>query len=429
MILRVGMTRYDDDDDAVIESKKQPLITTPTPSLPFLGNDLIVEIMLRLPARSLLQLKSVCSSWRTLISSSKFATEHLRRSLSSDPTSASLRIAYHNLSRIYRKIGDFSVQSVLENSFYEPTRAIAFGGRNHYRIIGSCNGLLCLQHNTDRNNHAALLWNPCTGFTSQSLEIGGFLSLCGFGYDHVSDSYKLFGIVTKNQKPRESATRVFTFGSNSSGRTIQDIPLTSLLGEGGRVSITNKIGIFVNASGTLNWIVWRELCHFAILSLDLGKETYRKISLPSRDCGDDPGIIPELCVLRNCLAVCFDHKKTHWVIWLMKENDVTNQCWTQLAKIPNFPQFINPQGYVPLRPLYVSENDVLMAVAPTNKIVLHNLKDGGMSFPIIYSPNDGMSKHPPLFDSSGTRCFHIYRESLVLPSHCGVLQSCSTRLL
>ncbi|MED6192454.1 hypothetical protein PIB30_010389 [Stylosanthes scabra] len=105
-------------------------------------------------------------------------------------------------------------------------------------------------------------------------------------------------------------------------------------------------GVFV--SNTLNWIVDGYCSSDVVLSFDLGKETYCYLSLPERDPEDDLGNAVALSVLRNCLAVCFEHKRTHWAVWLIKEYGVT-QSWTRLALIPH--QVIsNPNYGFGLRP-------------------------------------------------------------------------------
>jgi len=50
--------------------------TTANNPLPFLPEELIVKILLKLPVKSLLQFKRVCKLWKTLISDTQFANKH-----------------------------------------------------------------------------------------------------------------------------------------------------------------------------------------------------------------------------------------------------------------------------------------------------------------------------------------------------------------
>ncbi|MED6154212.1 hypothetical protein PIB30_110044, partial [Stylosanthes scabra] len=139
-------------------------VVMPSQPLPVLPDDIIREILLRLPARSLLLLKSVCRSWRTLISSSKFANDHVQRSISADPCLSDSRVVYRDWDYNCKRFGDFPIETLLKNPSKLPEVVLLQGGSN-YRIIGSCNGLLCLLEvegaNTRKNR--AMLWNPCTG--------------------------------------------------------------------------------------------------------------------------------------------------------------------------------------------------------------------------------------------------------------------------
>ncbi|MED6137331.1 hypothetical protein PIB30_064022 [Stylosanthes scabra] len=291
---------------------------TPPQPLAVLPKELIAEILLRLPARNLVRLRSVCRSWRTLISSSQFANEHVPRLIAADPSLSDPRVAYNHPCWVYgrsKRFGDFSVRSLLENPT-EPTEVLRFEGRLCHYIIGSCNGLLCLLENFGMKSRI-MLWNPCTGLASPSLEIQCLSLVYGFGYDHVNDKYKLcYSIAGKRR------------------------------------------GVFVPGTATLNSIHSHgTTLGCFVLSLDLVKESFKEFSLPHKG-PDNETIVQELCVLRNCLAVCFKHREIGWSVWLMKEYGVT-QSWTKLAVIPCHPRLSGDS----LKPLCAWGNDVLVAVA------------------------------------------------------------------
>ncbi|QHN75894.1 hypothetical protein HN51_053536 [Arachis hypogaea] len=383
-----------------------------------LPDEIVEEILLRLPVSSLLPLRTVCRSWRTLISSSKFAHDHARRSILVDPTLTHPQIAYYGVDYKYRGIGIFSIRSVFESTFREPTQVARYEHQTqrYFRVIGSCNGLLCLVDETAPNTVNAILWNPCTGFTSEPTpEIGGFFVVCGFGYDRVSDSYKLFGMLT-DLASYERRTVIYTFAPNSSWRTIQDVDLDLL----GPIDVNNRDGEFVSSSNnnTLNWVGMNDV----ILSLDLGNETYSYFPLPERDPKDDVRVSVELSVLRNRLAVCFEHKRSDWAVWVMEEYGVT-ESWSRLALIPR--QVVKPNDVRCLRPLYISDNDALLAITPSFRIVLCDLKEKHVLVPIIVDQfvDDYFDHYYLLSQCTYARCFYVYHESLVSPSHYAIASS------
>ncbi|XLR36291.1 F-box/kelch-repeat protein At3g23880-like [Arachis hypogaea] len=392
-----------------------------------LPEELIREILLRLPARTLASLRSVCTSWRNLISAPDFTFNHLRRSYFRDPSLTPPQIAYHRIILPSVTIRVLSVQSMMENPS-KPTRLDCFRGPCDYTIVGSFHGLLCM-FNYDRSQKShAMLWNPCTGFTFKSPEISGIARISGFGYDHLSDTYKLYGIFKKNgPSGMESSTRIYTFGPTSSWRRIDDIPL-ALLGVGvptdDHCTFHNTTGVFFcsKKACTINWSIMSPkkdwITKDVVVYFDLGKETYGGFTLPVRLSG----YCTHLCVLRDCLSVCYeDEIKRHWIMWQMKEYG-DPQSWTTLAIIPFYPQL--PLRGNRLRPLYISESDVLLALSSHFQMVLYNLNDGSVDFPVIDSPSD--NNHHSFDSSHYSDSFHIYHESLVFPRG---LQSNSSDML
>ncbi|MED6203812.1 hypothetical protein PIB30_003103 [Stylosanthes scabra] len=269
--------RIDDRNHAEKKPARGLQLTSRTLPMEELSEEMIMEILLRLPARTLCCMKSVCSSWRTLISSPDFTWNHVRRSSSLDSRLTPPRIAYDK----FDGIGVLSVQSLLDNDPSEPTKVAHFRAEWSYRIVGYCHGMLCLLHDdNDIGGHMhALLWNPCTGFTFLSPQIRGYANFCGFGYDHLNDTYKFCGII-RNLGPSgfENSARIYTFGPNSPWRIIDDIPTDEDLS-----MADNKKGVYFGSSRecTLNWSFFHVVYYF-----DLGKETYGHFALPDRDSSD-----------------------------------------------------------------------------------------------------------------------------------------------
>ncbi|XP_058725759.1 F-box/kelch-repeat protein At3g23880-like [Vicia villosa] len=353
-----------------------------------LPEDLIMDIFLRLPVRSLLQLKCVCKSWKTLISDSQFAKRHLQR-LTINPSITNLQIFFGSeLGRI----ASLPLKPLLEKPS-ESTKAVEFSMEQYrFSILGACNGLVCL---LDTHQGYVTLWNPSTRFKSKKSPSLNLLfnkwgvTCYGFGYDHVNDKYKVLLDVQFDD------VRLYTFGENS-WTTIQNFPCDP----------ATPAGKFVR--GTLNWVIVRWVDGYSeiqttILSFDLVKEeTYSEILLPQNQkqntcrCRNQ---IPQLGVLDNCLCLSFD-TETHLVVWLMKEYGIV-ESWTKLMMIPaeHLSKHVEPQLSV-IEALFICGNNIVL-LRTSHKFFLYNLNNDMIDIPLI--------------STSIRRSPHLYLETLVSP--------------
>jgi len=202
-------------------------------------------------------------------------------------------------------------------------------------IIGSCNGLICLQGEfppTSPQNCWLRFWNPATKTLSKKL---GYLTnhfRFTFGYDVSNYTYKVMAFSAKKVK-------VFSLGDNV-WRDIPNFPIVPFDIKAGDCRPYENIGVYVR--GTINWLAIRNMTdqyewsditidQFVIISLDLAKETYRQL-LPPNGYVEVPPIEPSVTVLMDCL--CFSHyfKGTHFFLWKMMEFGV-QESWTQFLKI------------------------------------------------------------------------------------------------
>ncbi|GAU40204.1 hypothetical protein TSUD_397310 [Trifolium subterraneum] len=304
---------------------------------------------------------------------------------------------------IYQRLALYNCSYPLNSLFRNSSIRVIpdrFNGleNNVNKLIGSCNGFLCL-YDPDQNN--MIMYNPSIGLKSKSSPklkpSPDWVLVCsGFGYDHVNDKYKvLAGLVCNFDGVdfRESLTVIYTFGEDS-WRTIQDLP------NGICDYFYRRSGKYV--SGTLNWIGHdrRGDDHASITSFDLDNETYRDVLLPQNVGYSYYMCRPSLCVLNDNLCLCYVNR-THLVVWLMKEYGVV-ESWTKLM---NFPceklinlNYIHQPSIIEL--LFVSENDVALLMV-SSQLFLYNLNNGVLSLPFtsidnVYAPQ-------------------IYRENLISP--------------
>ncbi|KAL7128918.1 hypothetical protein ABFS83_13G026900 [Erythranthe nasuta] len=109
----------------------------------YIPRELQIQILQKLPVKSLIRFTAVCKSWRSIITSTDFISSHL-----SNNQLSLLKVA-ENVPF------DVSSSSQLEVPFD--------GGIEYYKIVGSCDGLLCLSDEPCRKleHRHITIWNPC----------------------------------------------------------------------------------------------------------------------------------------------------------------------------------------------------------------------------------------------------------------------------
>ncbi|XP_058722461.1 F-box/kelch-repeat protein At3g23880-like [Vicia villosa] len=387
----------------------------PSPVLP---EELIREILLRLPVKSLLQLKCACKLWKTLISDSHFAKTNLQIRMNNP------RLVFSDLETPY-KIESYSLDSLFENSSSTPVEPItmSYVKKNKNCIIGSCNGLLCMYHSY---KNVVRLGNPSIGFKSnkspEAFSPDWMVVQYGFGYDQVNDKYKVLVVAQNKYDSSQLLTKIYIFGENF-WKTIPNFSFRP----------TGRLGKF--ASGTLNWVVYKigvssDQNQNVIFSFDLEKETSREILLPETNVDNWSFTQRMLYVLSDCLCVCKCDR--FGAVWLMKEYGVVDS-WTKLMSIPQ--KHIHNE-FSPIEPLFISKRSVLFLKTMYSKVSICDsndsrsqtsfaeplffFKNGSLALGekpssqlFIYSSNSGRVES--LITSTLGSNLHIYHESLVSP--------------
>lgn len=124
---------------------------TPISISDILTDDLITEVLVRLPVKSLLRCKSVSEPWLSLISNPNFIISHVKHTREAAQAlifcthERSISLLHIDSCEIGDPLGDFSFVF----PFVKP--------------IGCCNGIVCLwcEPNLTKINNI-YLWNPAT---------------------------------------------------------------------------------------------------------------------------------------------------------------------------------------------------------------------------------------------------------------------------
>ncbi|MED6175236.1 hypothetical protein PIB30_076526 [Stylosanthes scabra] len=362
-----------------------------------LPEEMIRQILVRLPVRFLIQLRSVCRSWNSLISSHEFAIHHLQRST----------LTHSPPLLCWNNPGTTDSQSfLLYHHLHHPTGLPTSVPIHKNHIIGgSCNGLLCLSEQ-DFPFQTLTLFNPSTRSASPSIPFESShefekTAFWGFGYDILHDKYKFVTGCSHSSLANEvrSGAKLCIFGANPCWKNVDHpVFVYNLLGP--------KHGILV--SGTLNWTVYGSSSsaittrEWFVLTFDLETESFGRLSLPIIGYSHYTNM-PRLQVLNNRLSVCYRYPSDTICcsVWIMKEHGVEDS-WTKLLEIPRGGVEMSP-----FIPLYISEEDrILLAMKESGeKLFEYNLRESQMVYPM----SDML--HPRLPTS-----LYLCHESLLSPS-------------
>ncbi|KAK7257700.1 hypothetical protein RIF29_31863 [Crotalaria pallida] len=261
-----------------------------------LAEDLVIEILERLPTKSLMRFKSVHRSWNALFKTNSFVCRHSQRQKQSHQQQRFIifHAAYdldpgpvHKLNLLLLSSSTFHVQD-LQYPLHH---------RNNYhleriRLLGYYNGVLCIRVTLSPNSNSSeggggdsfdetIVWNPATKETkvvthSPFPPPKDFCHCFGFGAAHPNtfDDFKLIKIYypfpdSDNANANDVFAEVYNINTNSC-TLIQDIGADDI------TSFDNhSYGLFSN--GVCHWLAY-EGTH--ILCFDLASNKSRKVNTP-----------------------------------------------------------------------------------------------------------------------------------------------------
>ncbi|XP_060180929.1 F-box/kelch-repeat protein At3g23880-like isoform X1 [Lycium barbarum] len=371
---------------------------------PILPQELITEILSRLPVKSLLKFTCVSKSWLALISSPQFVKTHLSVSVNNkECTNHRLMWSFGpelNLKECtLTSLFDEFVTEVFDLDY----RMISDGLYNNLpdseMILGSVHGLICL---ADKNGDL-FLWNPSIRkYKKVPIPISPLSfsqwQIYGFGYDKFHNDYKVVATFLKYGSFSQGELRIYSLKSDS-WRRVDDCQI------GLRINVSGK---FVN--GKLHWpsSAFDGVCFlytdgnflyegWNIISFDLANEKWGKVEQPFYGKGEDISVL--LGVLGSDLSIFCDCGGTHVDVWVMKEYGV-KESWTKMCTIKYPGDQVGYGNLFSLHYFMLSKGEILVAFNSTS---------------MIYNPKDDSSRILEVINFDNNPKAEIYIESLVCP--------------
>ncbi|OMO97480.1 hypothetical protein COLO4_14582 [Corchorus olitorius] len=291
----------------------------------YIPEDLIVQILPRFPAKSLVRFRCVCKHWHSSLTNPEFITNHAINQGQENPNAekvfcfrskSSLFIV--NLERfdpLHDKCTMFSITSYAKEIAL-PTEK--FSHMLHTTILGSCNGLIFLKHGWSSDQFCLL--NPLTG-ESRHLFTSFWdkpKTKFAFGYDSSTKDYKIIRFQIDDYPCR---LRVFSLENNSWRRPKTNIQYTlkQLIPDLETLQA-------VQVGGFLHWQIASPNPD-SLLTFDLAQEKFGELINLPRD-SDGRTRVVGLSVLHGCLCLTLHGPS----IWIMKEYGVA-ESWTKFINI------------------------------------------------------------------------------------------------
>ncbi|CAL5393897.1 unnamed protein product [Camellia sinensis] len=347
----------------------------------YIPDEVLIEILARLPVKSLLQFRSVCKSWNSLIANPSFITTHLNQTKSNTQL---LIIKYTHVPNQERFISCSDDETCcgnfveLENPFHSP--GISF------KIVGSCNGLLCISPHY--GSEFAFLWKPSIRRFLTLPESGYSVTdsdlqfVFGFGFDRISNDYKVVKIGYLNEKTRGSVLCKMELYALStlSWRPICVVDFRFELS-------INTWSVFVNEA--VHWVAFDPAKEHGfgilIVAFDMGNEVFREISLPNYQPDGRLHTSTAVAVLGESLAVidCASGLVApsplmyNFHIWVMEEYGVI-ESWTKRYTIIGQNVFSKVLGFRKNGDVLIDDDELLSYDPQSHQI--KNLGVYGNSF-------------------------------------------------
>ncbi|KAL6620727.1 hypothetical protein ACP70R_035866 [Stipagrostis hirtigluma subsp. patula] len=266
-------------------SRKRPIRAMAAPSIQpeaaasrYLNDDVVTEILLRLPSAAVLRFRAVCKAWRRITTSPFFVAAHARRRRPPELIFQRHGAGYGTLNTIPLDAPDETRRIDIRYpnpEFSRPNKS----GWPGYILIDSCDGLLLFARGLGTDHFVC---NPVTRqWTMLPHPPGARLLPCGFYHHRPSGEHRLLW-VTDDQRGSHYVYSLEAAEARRLGPAYPVVPLS------GQPPIEH-----LNHRGKLHWLNYPGVMFFSddprdpeaeetykIMAFDTVSETFRRISRP-----------------------------------------------------------------------------------------------------------------------------------------------------
>ncbi|XP_062021148.1 F-box/kelch-repeat protein At3g23880-like [Rosa rugosa] len=360
----------------------------------YLPEEMMIEILLRLPIKSLLQFTSVSKYWNSLIKHNTFIKDHLKLTSNRITRDGPLLLLRHcprepNVEQYSLHLDNHTFQG------YSKPQLPVKSFNECFRIVGSCNGLILLSDDylTETNNF--ILWNPSIRksitIPKPHIRHSQYYTVYGFGFDAKKDDYKIVQLVYEGHNRAGPEVELYSLNSGSWKAITAASPKHE-------IAPTMWSQVFVN--GFIHFIGYSkkgEAFHNVVLGFDVCEEVFHEIKMPEDLASEAPNMF--ISVIGKSLSVQHsDIIHNCWNVWVMREYGVV-ESWTKQFTI----DILTP-NYRVTRVLGSSKNGEFL-------LEMYKGKKGEI---VLHDPKKNTNEHLGIYTDPGYTSLEYYMESLVL---------------
>ncbi|KAL2493670.1 F-box/kelch-repeat protein [Forsythia ovata] len=300
--------------------------------------DILVEILSRLPVKSLIKFRCVCKSWYDILKKPTFDLKH---------HNSNLLVSRRDFKSNERVISLFGNENTIIETFDDQNLSSFLNGMfSHIRLIGPCKGIVCLYGFHDN----IALWNPAIrdfkvlprSQIPRRPDAGIRGGDIGVGFDSRTNDFKVMQILfcTSNDLGLVYQVEIFSLRTGLWRKYEDIVPANIMYYNVWSMVYKNEIFCWWAQDGNVE----------VILSFDMGKEMFQKTPLPCdiEVLGGQHMTRRAISLFKVSIALIVYHLKEvdkFFDIWVTNELGINGDSWIKLLSIGPLSQVERPLGF------------------------------------------------------------------------------------